>query len=99
MNLDQAFFKGGLGGRETGLYFLKNKDGGSAAITNYGARIVALSIPGRDRQPVDVVTGFDSLQQYLSATEPYHGAIVGRYANRIARGRFTLEGKEYQLAI
>jgi len=99
MNLDNKRFEGELNGKSTGLYILKNTNGVEAAITNYGARIVALAVPGRDGKPVDVVTGFDSLDGYLNAKEKYHGAIVGRYANRIARGRFTLNGKSYQLDI
>jgi aldose 1-epimerase len=98
MNLDQTRFEGEHKGRETGLYFLKNKNV-EVAVTNYGARIVALTVPGKDGQPVDVVTGFDSLDKYIASTEPYHGAIVGRYANRIARGHFYLNGRQYQLAI
>lgn len=99
MNLDQQRFEGTHQGKKTGLYFLKNKNGIEVAITNYGARIVGLSVPDKNGHPVDVVTGFDSIDGYLSAKEPYHGAIVGRYANRIARGQFSLDGKQYQLDI
>jgi aldose 1-epimerase len=67
------------------------------AITNYGARIVALWFPDSKGEPVDVVTGFDSIKNYLASSESYHGAIIGRFANRIAHGRFHLNGKEYQL--
>jgi aldose 1-epimerase len=80
------------------LYFLENKNM-QVAITNYGARIVAIILRRAGKDPVDVVVGFDSIQGYLDATETYHGTIVGRYANRIANGRFSLGGKEYQLAI
>jgi aldose 1-epimerase len=69
------------------------------AVTNYGARIVTLIVPDKNNQPTDVVVGFDSLQGYLNSTETYHGAIVGRYANRIDKGRFHLNGKTYQLAV
>ncbi|HEU4471590.1 MAG TPA: aldose epimerase family protein [Flavisolibacter sp.] len=96
MKLDKQLFDREIGGKPTALYVLKN---GllEVAITNLGARIVALLV-GRE-QPVDVVAGFDNIEQYLSATEPFHGAIVGRYANRIARGRFSLNGRDYQLSI
>lgn len=96
--LNPALFKDTLDGRETSLHFLRNSQA-EIAITNYGARIVALIIPDKNQDPTDVVVGFDSLNGYLNSTETYHGAIVGRYANRIAKGRFVLNGKEYQLAI
>jgi len=88
-----------LNGEKTGLYFLSNKNNVEIAITNYGARIVSLIIPDKNGQPTDVVVGFDSLKGYLNSTETYHGAIVGRYANRIARGKFSLNGNTYQLSI
>lgn len=101
-------FKGTIDGKETCLHFLKNRSNTEIAITNYGARIVALIVPDKNDQPTDVVVGFDSLEGYLKSTETYHGAIVGRYANRIAKGRFSLNAhpddpvgraKEYQLAL
>jgi aldose 1-epimerase len=88
-----------LNGEKVSLHFLNNKNNIEVAITNYGARIVALIVPDKNNQPTDVVVGFDSMQGYLNSTETYHGAIVGRYANRIARGKFSLNGKAYQLAI
>jgi aldose 1-epimerase len=92
-------FNDTLYGEKVSLHFLKNKNNIEVAITNYGARIVALIVPDKNEQPTDVVVGFDSLQGYLNSTETYHGAIVGRYANRIARGKFSLNGKSYQLSI
>ncbi len=67
------------------------------AITNFGAIVVALKAPGRGGQFADVVLGFDSLDGYLKE-HPYFGAIIGRYGNRIAKGRFKLNGVEYKLA-
>lgn len=96
--LNPTLFKDTINGKETSLHFLRNKNNVEIAITNYGARIVALIVPDKDQNPTDVVVGFDSLNGYFNSTETYHGAIVGRYANRIARGRFFLNGKEYQLA-
>src|SRR6476661_6358642 len=98
-NLDKASFRKMVKGLETGLFFLKNSRGVKVAITNYGARIVSLIVPGVRGKDTDVVTGFDSIDGYFAARETYHGSIVGRYANRIARGKFTLDGKEYQLSI
>ena len=92
-------FRNGFEGKETSLHFLKNKNNSQIAVTNYGARIVALIVPDRNGKPTDVVVGFDSLQGYLNAMGTYHGAIVGRFANRIAKGKFNLKGKEFQLTI
>ena len=84
-------------GREAFLFSLKNDSGMEVDITNYGGIVTAIRIPDRNREPGDVVLGFDSLEGYLGE-HPYFGAIVGRFANRINKGRFTLEGKEYKLA-
>jgi aldose 1-epimerase len=95
--LDEAAFRKTVSGKETALYWLSNGKL-TAAITSYGARLVALFAPDRDGKLRDVVTGFDNLDDYITDGD-YQGAIVGRYANRIARGRFSLEGKDYTLAI
>ncbi len=79
------------------LYTLKS-DGLKASITTYGGRVVTLMVPDRTGKPGDIVLGFDSLAGYLKEN-PYFGALIGRYANRIAHGKFTLEGKAYQLPI
>ncbi len=83
-------------GREAFLYNLKNDSGMEVDITNYGGIVTAIRIPDRKKEPGDVVLGFDNLEDYLGE-HPYFGAIVGRCANRIDKGRFTLEGKEYKL--
>lgn len=82
-----------------GLFILKNKNNFQAAITSYGARWVSMLVPVEDNKMIDVVLGFDSLDGYLRSTEAYYGATVGRYANRIALGRFSLDAQEYSLAI
>jgi len=89
---------GTLGGKEVFLYTLRNKSGMEARITNYGGIVVSLLVPDKSNKPGDVVLGYDSLSSYLKATS-YFGAIVGRYGNRIGKGRFTLEGKEYALNV
>ncbi|RYY94903.1 MAG: galactose mutarotase [Chitinophagaceae bacterium] len=91
-------FRKTIDGKEVGLFRLYNGAGLHVAVSNYGARLVALYARDRDGGWRDVVTGFDSLQGYLDDGD-YHGAIVGRYANRIARGRFSLSGQDYSLAI
>jgi len=84
-------------GREVDLYTLTNTNGLRAKITNYGAILVSLEVPDRDGNIADITLGFDALDGYLKE-HPYFGAIVGRYANRIGKGRFVLDGVEYKLA-
>lgn len=86
-----------IDGKQTALYVLKNKNNMQAAITNYGGRLVSLLVPDAEKNLVDVVVGFDSVQQFKASTEPYFGATIGRYGNRIAKGKFKLDGKEYTL--
>ncbi|HKL71567.1 MAG TPA: aldose epimerase family protein [Marinilabiliaceae bacterium] len=97
-NLKAEDFRSTQEGANTHLYFLKNGDI-SAAITNYGARIVSLCSPGRDGEMADVVLGFSSIDNYLNAHESFHGALIGRVGNRIAKGKFTVEGVEYTLPL
>jgi aldose 1-epimerase len=88
---------GQAGGAPVYLYTLTNTHGMEVRVMSYGATIVSLSVPNRRGLSEDVVLGFDALEGYL-ADEPYFGAIVGRYGNRIAKGRFALDGATYQLA-
>lgn len=94
--MKQAFGKT-TDGVAVDLYTLTNAKGMEARITNYGGIIVSLTAPDRTGKFADVVLGFDSLDGYLKPN-PYFGALIGRYGNRIANGRFTLDGKEYTLA-
>ncbi|HEY5312038.1 MAG TPA: galactose-1-epimerase, partial [Pirellulales bacterium] len=77
--------------------FTCSAGGVQLAVTDYGARIVSLEVPDRQGRPANVVLGFDSVDKYR-AHQAYFGCTTGRYANRIARGKFTLQGKAYQLA-
>jgi aldose 1-epimerase len=79
-------------------YNLSNSKGMSATIINYGATVVKLEVPDRNGKIHDVILGYDSLSGYENGSS-FFGGIVGRYGNRIAKGRFTLDGKEYQLSI
>ena len=92
--LEQGF--GSIGSDSVALYVLKNESGMSVEITNYGGIITKIITPDRNGEFADIVLGYDSLAQYVEKT-PYFGAFVGRYANRIAKGTFTLNGKSYQL--
>src|ERR1700761_659789 len=94
---DSAFEKT-VDGKQTHLYILKNKNGMEAAITNYGGRLVSLLVPDSAGKMIDVAVGISSVDGYIKSTEPYYGATIGRYGNRIAKGHFTLEGKQYTLA-
>ena len=97
--LDPENFVSEVGGKQTALYTLTNANGMEVCITNYGGRVVSLVVPDRDGKPTDVVLGFDNIAQYadtLNSPTDY-GSSVGRYANRIAGGKFTLNGEEYQL--
>ncbi len=96
--LDPARFTARVDEKAVALYFLHNRAGLHMAVTNYGARVVALLTPDRQGRLDDIVLGFDSLQGYLDSQEPYFGAAIGRYGNRIADGRFTLNNRTYQLA-
>jgi aldose 1-epimerase len=91
-------FEKTVDGQAVHLYTLKNGVL-QAAITNYGARMVAMLAPGKDGQLVDVIQGFSSIDGYLKANEVFFGAIVGRYGNRIAKGKFQLNGKSYVLPL
>lgn len=85
-------------GQNVDLYTIRNRRGFEAKITNYGGIVVSLKVPDRNGKFADVVLGFNDLDSYLKKNDPYFGAIIGRYGNRIARGRFTLNGVEYKLA-
>ncbi len=84
-------------GTEVYLYTLRNRQGAEARISNYGGLVVSLKVPDKNGKMGDVVLGYDNLADYIKDT-PYFGALIGRYGNRIAKGKFTLDGKEYTLA-
>lgn len=85
--------------KHVSLYILTNKMGAELAISNYGARIVSLMLPDKNNELIDIVTGHNSIDEYLESEEPYFGAVCGRTANRIAKGEFTLDGINYTLAV
>ncbi|WP_316789348.1 aldose epimerase family protein [Pedobacter frigoris] len=95
--LDSTKFQKEIDGKKTNLYVLRNKNKMEAAFTNYGGRLVSLLVPDSSGKLVDVVVGFDSVEGFEKSTEPYFGATIGRYGNRIAKGKFSLDGKEYTL--
>lgn len=92
----QSKFQTEVNGKQTDLYTLRNKNNMEVCVTNFGGRIVSVMVPDKDGQMRDVVLGFDSIQDYISKPSDF-GASIGRYANRINQGKFTLDGVEYQL--
>ncbi len=92
-------FKSVLNGKPTGLYTLRNKNGLVAQVTNYGAIIVSIFAPDRNGNFADVVQGYDNISDYIEMNSPYMGAVCGRCANRIEKGRFSINGKQYTLAV
>jgi aldose 1-epimerase len=85
-------------GQAVTLYTLKNKSGMEMSVINYGGIIVSLKVPDKNGLAEDIVLGFDSLSDYLK-DDPFFGALIGRYGNRIAKGKFSLDGKEYTLPL
>ncbi len=93
----QSDFGNLIDGQKASLFTLTNQNGMKVSITNYGGIIVSVLVPDKNGVLGDVVLGYDSLNHY-AATNPYFGAIIGRYGNRIAKGKFTIDGKAYTLA-
>jgi aldose 1-epimerase len=96
--LDSANFSGEIEGKKVNLYWIKNENI-QAAFTNYGGRLVSLLVKNKNNEFVDVVVGFKSLKDYQNSTEKYFGATIGRVGNRIAKGKFSLNGKSYSIPI
>lgn len=87
-----------IDGKKVALYWIENK-GIKAAFTNYGGRLIGLWLADKNGKQTDVVTGMNSVKGFKNSTEPYFGATIGRVGNRIAKGQFTLEGKQYQVPL
>lgn len=96
-NLAVREFQTTIDGNRTDLFFLENSKGVRAAITNYGARIVAIWMPDKEGELDNIVAGYDCIADYLEKPELYLGAVVGPFANRIDNASFTLNGKEFSL--
>lgn len=94
--LNPADFVTTIDGQQTALYTLTNANGMEVAITPFGGRIVSIVVPDREGKMQDVVLGFDKIADYQNIPSDF-GASIGRYANRIAQGKFTLDGVEYDL--
>ena len=97
MNISKEPFGTAPDGKKVELWTLANANGLTAKITNYGGIITSLQTPDRNCKFADIVLGYDTLNEYIKES-PYFGALIGRYGNRIAKGKFTLNGIEYKLA-
>ena len=98
MSIQQRVFGKTADGTEVGQFTITSKGGLVAKVISYGLRLAELHAPDRNGKSANVVQGFDRLESYLSDGS-FQGATIGRYGNRIARGKFTLDGKDYQLPI
>lgn len=92
-----ADFDHKIADKKTHLFVLENDRGVRVALSDFGARIVSILVPDKNGDLVDVVLGFSSMEAYINAGEPFHGVTVGRFANRIANGRFTIDGEMYHV--
>ena len=96
--LKKSEFEKEINGKQVNLYTLKNSSGMVAEITNYGGKVVSLWVSDRLGNYEDVVLGHSNIDEYITSKEKYFGALIGRYGNRIAKGIFSLDGKQYSLA-
>ena len=97
--LKKEDFQTTVNGKKTDLYILRNKEGNEVAITNYGGAIVAIMVPDRKGNLANIIQGHDNIQDVIDSPEPYLSTLIGRYGNRIAKGRFQLKGKVSSLPI
>ena len=94
---NKANYQDTVDGKSTDLFVLKNSHGMQVAITNLGGRVVSILVPGKEGKLIDVALGYERVSSYLKPNEPYFGALIGRYGNRIGNAQFDLEGTGYKL--
>ena len=97
--LKRENFQAVIQGKETDLFVLTNTNGMEVCITNYGGAIMAIMVPDKEGKMANVIQGHDSIQNMVNSPEPFLSTLVGRYGNRIAKGHFTMNGKDYSLAV
>lgn len=97
--LKKENFKKSVNGKEIDLYILNNKNGMEIAVTNYGAAVLSIMTPDKNGKFASVILGHDTIDNVINSPEPFLSTTIGRYGNRIANGKFTLDGEEYTLAI
>jgi aldose 1-epimerase len=97
--ISKEAFEKTLDGKQISLWTLKNKNGMEMSVTNFGGKVVTLFVPDKDGNFVDVVTGYESIDKYFQSNELYFGAAIGRVGNRIGLGKFSVDGKEYNVVV
>jgi aldose 1-epimerase len=97
--LKREDFQSTIQGKQTDLFTLVNKSGNEVCITNYGGALVAIMVPDKNGKIANVIQGHDTIKGVVESPEPFLSTLIGRYGNRICKGKFTLDGKEYSLAI
>ena len=97
--LNQKDFQKDINNKKTDLFILKNAQGMEVAVTNYGCAILSIMVPDKNGKYANVVLGHDNIEHVINSPEPFLNTTIGRYGNRIAKGKFTLYGEEHQLAI
>lgn len=97
--LKREDFQGTIQGKKTDLYILKNKNGCEIAATNFAGALLSVMMPDREGKMASVVMGHDSLENVMNSKEEFLSTLIGRYGNRIAAGKFTLDGKQYSVAL
>jgi len=97
--LNREDFQAVVQGKETDLYTLANSNGMEVCITNYGGALVAIMVPDREGKMANVIQGHDSIKGVMESPEPFLSTLVGRYGNRICKGKFVMNDKEYSLAV
>ena len=97
--LKREDFQATINGKKTDLYILRNRKGDEVAMSNYGGAICAIMVPDKDGKVANVIQGHANIEQLTSGNEPYLSTLIGRWGNRICKGQFILNGKEYQVAI
>lgn len=96
--LKREDFQAVVQGKETDLYTLSNDNGVQIQVTNYGGAVVAIMVPDRDGNFANVIQGHTNIEEVVNSPEPFLSTLIGRYGNRICKGKFTMNGKEYTLA-
>lgn len=97
--LKRENFQAVVQGKETDLYTLTNENGMQVDITNYGGALVSIMVPDKHGVYANVIQGHDNIKDVINSPEPFLSTLIGRYGNRIAKGKFTMNGKEYSLAV
>ena len=97
--LKRTDFQKTVDGKQTDLFILKNENGVEIAVTNYGGAVLAIMAPDKNGKFANVIQGHDSIDHVINSHEPFLSTLIGRYGNRIANGKFLLDGQEYSLTI